>query len=236
MSNKWLNSPKSILNDFIFTLFPEKCAICDSTLIRGEEICCVHCNFDLPRINNDTTENKTTELFYGRFPFELASSFMYYRKNGPYSELLHLLKYSGREDIGLWLGKIYANQLRKSNFFSGIDALLPVPIHKKRLKKRGYNQSEVICEGMSEISTLPIIHGLNRVHHSKSQITNNRETRWQNMQNSFEVSLETLNQFNHVLLVDDVITTGATIDACVSPILEQYNCKVSICSIGLAIG
>jgi len=98
----------------------------------------------LPRINNDTSECKTTELFYGRFQFEKASSFMYYRKNGPYSELLHLLKYSGREDIGIWLGKMYAYQLQKNNFFTGIDALVPVPIHKKRLKKRGFNQSQKI--------------------------------------------------------------------------------------------
>jgi len=236
LSNNKLNNIATILSDAVYALFPQQCAVCGKPLVRSEEICCLNCLIDFPFIKNDTSDNPISELLYGRFPFEKASSFFYYRKQGPYSELLHKLKYSGRKDIGIWLGTLYGEQLLASQFFSDIDAIIPVPVHKKRLKQRGYNQALCICNGIHSVSGIPVVEAVQRVKFNGSLVHKTSEERWNAMQSAFVSKKELLKDCTHALLVDDVLTTGATIEATANAIFQECNIKISVCSLGFAIG
>jgi len=225
-----------ILSHLIHVLFPELCHVCGSGLVKGEHIMCVPCFFNLPRTNAHTDpDNKTSELFAGRVPFTAATSYFYYSKYSKYAHLIHMMKYKGKPDIGVYLGKLLGQELKNTGFSAGIDLIIPVPLHKKRMRKRGYNQSLCIAEGISLATGIAIdTKSVIRVVNTSTQTKKDREQRAENMADVFTLDKEHGLASKHVLLVDDVITTGATIESLARCIEQVENIRVSIASLGIA--
>jgi ComF family protein len=195
---------------------------------------CLECLYKLPKTNNfKIPGNKAEELMAGRFPFQRIASFCVYTKDGILQKLVHQFKYNNRKEIAIMLGRLFANDILGSEFISSIDLIVPVPLHPKRLKIRGYNQSELIARGMSEVTEISVSSSnLIRSIYNPTQTKRSRTQRWENVKDIFE--LRNINEFanKHVLLVDDVITTGSTIEACSIPILKCNNVKISIATLG----
>lgn len=166
---------------------------------------------------------------------ENACSFFFFRKGSRYRKLLHMLKYQGRDDIGIFLGRQFGLELKNSDLFKPITAIVPVPLHPKRLKERGYNQAEVIAVGLSEAMGVPVVADvLLRNVYTQTQTKKTRMERMQNIAGAFTVSNTEKIEHGHVLLVDDVITTGATLETCAQTLLDSVDVKISICSLAYA--
>jgi len=225
-----------ILNDLLNLLFPITCAACGNVLMKNERVICLTCNYYLPRTNfHLERDNPVAVIFWGRVKIENATAFYYFNKASRYRHLIHELKYRGRKDIGLELGRIFGYEMMVSPGFRLIDLVLPVPLHKKKLIKRGFNQSECIARGISEamnkpLDTLSVI----RTVYSDTQTRKTRYDRWLNVDGIFRVSDQTVLSGKHILLVDDVVTTGATIEACASEILKVEGTKVSVAVLAMA--
>ena len=179
--------------------------------------------------------NQTAQLFSGRFRFHAATSFAYFTKDGLLQLLLHELKYKGSKEIGIYLGTLFATELMQTNWIREVDCIIPVPLHTKKQQLRGFNQSECIAHGLSAILHLPVV--TNNVYRSKntdSQTRKSRSQRLENMNEAFAIK-DTLNlEGKHVLLVDDVLTTGATLESCALSLLQVKGLKISIATIGIA--
>ncbi|MDD2244631.1 MAG: ComF family protein [Dysgonamonadaceae bacterium] len=227
-------TPHSILHDFLHLFFPDCCCVCGNKLNVSENGICLECLYKLPKTNNfKIPGNKAEELMAGRFPFQRIASFCVYTKDGILQKLVHQFKYNNRKEIAIMLGRLFANDILGSEFISSIDLIVPVPLHPKRLKIRGYNQSELIARGMSEVTEISVSSSnLIRSIYNPTQTKRSRTQRWENVKDIFE--LRNINEFanKHVLLVDDVITTGSTIEACSIPILKCNNVKISIATLG----
>ena len=225
-----------ILNDLLNLLFPITCAACGNVLMNNERVMCLSCNYYLPRTNfHLEPDNPVAVIFWGRVRIENATAFYYFNKASRYRHLIHELKYRGRKDIGLELGRIFGYEMMVSPGFRLIDLVLPIPLHKKKLIKRGFNQSECIARGISEamnkpLDTLSVI----RTVYSDTQTRKTRYDRWLNVDGIFRVSDQTVLSGKHILLVDDVVTTGATIEACASEILKVEGTKVSVAVLAMA--
>jgi ComF family protein len=225
-----------ILNDLLNLLFPITCAACGNVLMKNERVICLTCNYYLPRTNfHLEPDNPVAVIFWGRVRIENATAFYYFNKASRYRHLIHELKYRGRKDIGLELGRIFGYEMMVSPGFRLIDLVLPVPLHKKKLIKRGFNQSECIARGISEamnkpLDTLSVI----RTVYSDTQTRKTRYDRWLNVEGIFKVTDRSSLFGKHILLVDDVVTTGATIEACASEILKVEGTKVSVAVLAMA--
>lgn len=179
--------------------------------------------------------NPLEKSFWGRCPVERAAAFSVYNRGSRIRKLIHALKYQGRKDIGRMLGELYGAILRRSGFMEGIDLILPVPLHPERLRKRGYNQSECIAEGLSAATGVPVRNNIiRRSGSSGTQTKSNRYERWQNVEGLFHVSEPGAVKGMHVLLVDDVITTGSTMEACVNAFHDAGDVKVSLVALAAA--
>jgi ComF family protein len=179
--------------------------------------------------------NQVEQLFWGRVKVEKATALFFYRKGSRYQQLLYSLKYKGNAEIGIELGKLFGADLNTVNYFGEIDYIVPVPLHPKKERKRGYNQSLMIAKGLEALINKPIVTGnLVRKHYSETQTRKGRFERWENVSELFQ--LENPEQFEskHILLIDDVITTGSTIEACATAILQSKDAKVSVAAIGYA--
>ncbi len=223
----------SVLNDLLFLFFPRLCAGCNTPLIKGEDILCLNCLADLPKNNfRDGKDNPFALSFTGRINFCYATSYFSFDKGGRVQHLLHLLKYKGRKDIGYKLGQMFGNDLNQNLQFSEIDIIMPVPLHPKKQRSRGYNQSIEICRGISESMKKPMISGnIIRKVHTPSQTMKGRYERWENVSGIFSVKNSSALIGKHLLIVDDVVTTGATMEACCQPLLEIPGVKLSIAAI-----
>jgi ComF family protein len=204
-------------------------------LFRGEIVLCLKCLADLPRTGfHQDPENEVAQMFWGRIPLNQVSSFIYFAKGSRYQHILHELKYNGQKRIGIEMGRMFGNEL-KNTPFSGVDLIHPVPLHHKKQKKRGYNQSELIASGLAEILHLPVATTfISRKDDTLSQTRKSRYERWENVQHIFRCENPDAIRNKHILLVDDVITTGATIEACVSSILGCEGVTVSVASLAYA--
>ena len=224
-----------ILQDLLHFFFPELCVACGQLLTLKEKVLCTSCFYHLPRTDfHKFIDNPVAQLFWGRVKIEYATSWFYYFKGSKYQTLIHKLKYNGRKDIGLEMGKAFASEIL-STPLSNVDYLIPVPLHPDKLKKRGYNQSEIIASGMSIILNKEVLTGiLVRSIFTDTQTRKSRFDRFKNMEGKFVVTQEKSIENKHVLLIDDIITTGSTVEACVQALLEVPGVRVSIATLGVA--
>ena len=225
-----------LFDDLISLFYPRICAGCTTPLVKGEEVLCLNCLADLPRTNYHLVkDNPVYQLFIGRANLSLATSFCRFDKGGRLQRLLHELKYKGNCAVGVKMGTLFGYELIQNSLFQTIDAIVPVPLHLKKEKKRGFNQSVEICKGLSQSMNRPIITGnLVRDVHSSSQTLKGRFERWENVSGIFRVRNGAILTGKHLLLVDDVVTTGATLEACCEPLLEIPGVKVSIATLACA--
>jgi len=180
-------------------------------------------------------ENPVARIFWGRVYLQNVSSFLHFQKGGRLQNIIHNMKYKNIKEIGTFLGKLYGYEL-KNIPNSNVDLIIPVPLHKSKLRKRGYNQSEYIARGISEVLNLPVnTNSIERYIASDSQTRKSRFERWENVKNVFKIVEPQSFIGKHVLLVDDVITTGATLEACARAILEIPGTKVSIATLAFAM-
>ena len=224
-------------DDFISLLFPRLCYACGNHLLRNESIICTSCYVSIPRTNfHLQAENPVAQLFWGRCLVEKAAAFSFYSRGSRIRSLIHKLKYSGIREIGNELGRIYAVALKSSGFTSDIDLIIPVPLHPSKKRMRGFNQSECISDGIAEVTGIPIDTGsLVRMVVTGTQTTRMRYDRWTNVEGIFRVADPVPIRGKHILLVDDVITTGSTIESCVNELLKVEDLKVSVIAIGCAV-
>jgi ComF family protein len=225
-----------IIKDFFRLIFPVTCAACGEALVKNERVICISCNYALPRTNFHLDQNNViARIFWGRIRIENATAFYFFNKGSSFRHLVHELKYNGREDVGLELGRIFGSEIIESERFRLIDIVIPVPLHRKKQKKRGFNQSECIARGVSEALNKPLdVISVVRSVHSSTQTRKSRYDRWLNVEGIFTVTNQQVLVGKHILLVDDVITTGATLEACASEILKIEGTKVSIAALAVA--
>ncbi len=180
-------------------------------------------------------DNRLEQFFAGRIPFERIAAYAYFLKGGSIQNIIHELKYNRNPEIGVFIGKLCGENIKDSDFASSIDLLIPVPLHPKREKQRGYNQSLEICKGISEITQIPIDSStLIRTVNNQSQTKNSRFDRWKNVEDIFTLTNIESFQNKHIFLVDDVITTGSTLESCAKEILKSEGVKISIFAVGTA--
>ena len=227
---------KNIFHSLLGLFFPDLCVVCRERLIDGEQHICTDCLLLIPKTNfHLQPDNRLDQFFAGRIPFERAAAFAYFIKGGSLQQIIHELKYKRNPDIGSFMGKLSGDNIKGSDFISSVDLLVPVPLHPKRQKERGYNQSLKICEGISSVTGIPIdSKTLVRTINNVSQTKNSRFDRWKNVEDIFSLTDRASFDNRHILLVDDVITTGSTIESCVKEILKSEGSKVSIFAIGMA--
>ena len=218
-------------------IYPRLCEGCSKPLLAEEEVLCLNCNvYNLPRTAyHHIAENETAMRFAGRVPVERATSFAYFTAEGLLQHLLHGLKYDSKKYIGTYLGKQLAYDLLQINWQHGIDAIVPVPLHPDKEAVRGYNQSQLLADGMAGLFNIPVIANvLQRVKNTASQTQKSREERIENMQEAFNVAQPEKIQGKHLLLIDDVLTTGATLEACANALKTAPGVHISIATIGIA--
>ena len=222
-----------MLNDFLSLIFPKVCAACGKSLFKSEESICTYCLYHLPKTNFHLyTDNPVVKLFWGRTNIYSASSLYSFSKGSKVQHLIHQLKYRGKKEIGQTIGKYYGKELKVAPMFSSADVVIPVPLHLQKLKKRGYNQSEMFAQGIAESMNAETSGEiLIRTFASETQTKKSRFARWKNVEEVFKVILPEKIKGKHILLVDDVITTGATLEACANKILEVPGTKVSVATI-----
>ena len=222
-----------MFHDLLGIFFPKLCIGCNRTLLKNEEYICSSCRYHLPVTNYHLQKSNPLEKgFWGRVQIEKAFSFLFFKKGNITQHLLHDLKYKGNKELGVYIGNIYGEQIQQH--IGDIDSIVSVPLHKSKLKKRGYNQSDFFAEGLSSqlhIENLSPFIIKNKAN--ETQTKKGRYERWENVDHIFEVTSVEKFKNKHVLIVDDVITTGATIEACANALTKSSNCKISIASIAV---
>lgn len=228
-----------MFDDLLSLLFPESCYACNGALARGEQYICTGCSIKLPytdfHIHGATELNPLQRRFWGKVPVRFAFSYLYFMPKGRVQRLLHRLKYKGAQELGEHLGHRYGSLLSDHQYSQQFDLIVPVPLHKYKLRRRGYNQAECFAKGLAESMSLPY-HGkaLLRTTDTSTQTSKSRFDRWQNVEEVFQVAKPEQVQNKHILLVDDVLTTGATLEACARALLAAGAAEVSIATIAAA--
>ena len=222
------------LSSLLNLVFPKLCVCCGGSLMEGEENICLTCLYSLPRLaKQDYTDNRIMDLFLGRVKLEKAFSWCMFEKQTSVQNILHHIKYKDKDYLARQMGEIMAREM--PDFFADIDAIVPVPLHKKKQKIRGYNQSQEIAKGVQSVVGLPIFSELlTRTRFSETQTHKNKDQRWQNVQGLFFLEPNEGFEGKHLLLIDDVLTTGSTAIACLKCLEEIPNVKLSFLS--LAVG
>ena len=228
----------NLYSGFSALIHPSICIACSQKAVKQDEVICLDCDYHLPRANFHTEkENKFTERFWGRVPIETAASMYLFNGNEHIKRLIHALKYDGKTKIGEQIGRMLGKRIGYANpIFQNIDLILPVPLHYKKQLERGYNQSDSFAKGLA--ATLWTEHKtdvLKRKVYTKSQTTMSAMERMKNVENIFEVIEPELLKNKNILLVDDVVTTGATLEACAKEILKIEGTKVSFATMAFAV-
>lgn len=225
-----------IINDFIALFYPRVCVACHASLIKGEDILCTSCLSQLPKTAyHRISDNPVSNRLAGRLPIQFASAFLKFRKGGLVQSLLHELKYNNRPEIGVRIGHLYGQELIDSGMQNNFDLIVPVPLHASRLRKRGYNQSAKFAEGLSAALGTDWEESISlRVSATNTQTHKGRADRWSNVRSAFSVAAIDKVAGKRILLVDDVITTGATIEACGHHLIESGCGSLSVVCIAEA--
>ena len=213
------NTVKIWLGPLFHLFFPRCCVVCGAPLVEGEEAICTHCNINMPRTNyHKVKDNLVERMFWGKIPLERATSYFFYRKGSDFRKILHQFKYGGRKELGAIMGRFMAAELATTDFFEGVDIIIPVPLHPRKRRARGYNQSEWIARGVSQVVGLPV------------------DERWENVDGIFRLRHPENFVGKHVLIVDDVLTTGSTTTACADVFHEIEGVRISVLTLAVAEG
>lgn len=220
----------TILKDLFQVFYPKICANCEQQLLQNETIICTFCRHDLPLTNfNCYSDNKIIKSFYGKVNIEYGNALLYYKKQGITKKLIHELKYKGNQQIGVLMGNWLGEIIKNNPSFAKVDFIIPVPLHPKKEKIRGYNQVSAFGKTISKHLNKPFLEGiLDRTSTSKTQTIKSRFERFNNNDTKFTTKNTNLIRNKHLLLVDDVITTGATLEACSKALQKTTGVKISI--------
>ncbi len=227
---------KMWITDFFSLIYPRICACCGNSLVAGEVVICRFCEYHLPKTNDfDQWNNPVSKLFWGRASVRGAAAYLLFNKGNRVQQLIHELKYRGRKDIGIYLGSCFGTFLKNSPVFQNADVIFPVPLHRKKYMKRGYNQSEQFAIGLSASMKIPVnTKCLVRRKPNETQTRKSRFARWRNVENIFSVNQGDRFRKRHILLVDDVITTGSTLESCIQTLYHIPDVTVSVAAIAYA--
>jgi len=227
---------KEIFSQFIGLFYPNICAVCRQSLVIGEKMICLACLQKIPRTRlHLVKDNVIEQRFWGKVQLERVTAFYYFTKKSNFQKILHQLKYNNNRKIGVAMGKYAAVELVESEEFANFDYLVPVPLHPKKLQKRGYNQALCIAQGLAEILNGEInTENLVRVIENPTQTKKSVYERWENTKGIFAVKNPQLFENKRILLIDDVLTTGSTLIACIEAINEVCNAKVSVFTLAVA--
>lgn len=228
---------KPHLRDFVSLFFPPACAGCGAVLGKGEQVICVACAYHLPYTHfHKDPANRGARQLWGRVPLEGVTAYLYFYEPSRVQNIVHQLKYRNRPDIGVAMGRKYGEVLCDTAPYSKADCIIPVPLHPRKLRRRGYNQSTSFGQGLSIAMQKPLIEkGLRQCRPTKSQTKKGRYQRFENSRKVFEVTDPDLLSGRHILLVDDVLTTGATVEACAAALLADPTVRVSVVTLAHAL-
>lgn len=232
-----VKSLESHLSDFDFTqlIFPNLCIGCSNVLYKHEHLICLPCDHQLPLTHDWKVNMPRYDPFKGRVAVDRTISFVHFSKGDTIQSMLHQLKYKGRKDVGIGLGDLFGRYLKASGIFDHIDGMVAVPLHPAKVLRRGYNQSEVLIKGLKEHFEIPdLSKALIRTEFTPSQTMHGRFERFRNMDGVFRTSMPKKLLGKHILLIDDVITTGSTLQACTIELLSAGATSVSIATIARA--
>ena len=231
-----MQSLKNIFSSTLHLFYPHVCTGCGSDLLQQDNLLCLRCINNLPHTNFAQHNNNPVEkIFWGRIPITAAHSEFYFSKEFLIQHLIHQLKYKNNTAIGFYLGELMGKTLSNSNRFNNIDYLIPLPLYPYKEHKRGYNQATIICNGMSDVMNIPVLNGnVIRQKFTETQTRKHRTERWENVEGSFKIKNAELLKGKNILLVDDVITTGATLEACGSIVLQTEGIKLYIATLAHA--
>ena len=231
-----IKASQSYLGDFLSLLFPNICLSCETALNKNEEVLCFLCEHSLPKTNFlENPENPVAKLFWGRVDIQHASAFVYFHKQSKVQHLLHQLKYHGKPEVGEKLGCLFGEQLKNHRGFAEVEMIIPIPLHERKKKSRGYNQSDYFAMGLSQSMDIDWSDSiLTRNINTVTQTGKSRFERWENVGAAFEITKANEIAGKHLLVVDDVVTTGATLEACAAMLLQIQDVKVSIATMAWA--
>ena len=221
------------LSSFLNLFFPHVCVGCGSDQLQQQDIVCAECMAMLPYTGFlEHEENPVEKVFYGRIPVKVAGSLLYFTRPSIVQNLMQAVKYQGNQEAGLWMGELLGNAMLQSKRFNHINAIIPVPLHRQKEQQRGYNQAYLLAKGLSNILHAPVVDGvLIRQTFTATQTHKGRTDRMNILQNAFALTTpESLYQ-KHLLLVDDIITTGATLEACGQTLLSAAPASLNITSV-----
>ena len=225
-----LSKPYIMFKSLINLFFPRVCCGCNSILLTDEIVICSECRHEIPLTQfHLNPNNEAISKFYGKIPIEFAAALFYFQKKGIVQEMIHKLKYKGHEEIGTVVGQWYAEELKNVAQIQAADCIIPVPLHPRRMRERGYNQVATFGKALSESLEIPYNESiLIRNVYSKTQTKKSLLKRTEVNTAVFEANFDEATSYNHFLLIDDVITTGSTLEACCRALLTIPNTKVSI--------
>jgi ComF family protein len=224
------------IDDILNIIFPKVCCSCDKSLAKNEELICFSCRSTMPKANfNDLEHNELVSRLYGKLNVDFGSSFLYFHKSGITQKILHMLKYEHMPELGELMGRWYGYELLQQKVDEKVDFVIPVPLHPRKEKIRGYNQSYFIAQGMNTSTKIPVENEiLYRIHYEKSQTQRTKEQRWKSVSDAFIVKDKGKIEGKYILLVDDVITTGATLEACGRQLLKNGAAGISVATLAIA--
>ncbi len=226
---------REMLHAFFSLIYPQTCCACKGLLVGGEKHLCGFCRVAMPRTGfYMKKENPMVKRFWGRVQLETGTALYYFQKGGLVQHAIHQFKYRGNLRLGTYLGGLLGLSLKKSSHYNELQMIIPVPLHPAKARARGFNQSEILCRGLSEVLQIPCRTDLLvRMEETATQTKKDRFRRWENVSRVFRVTDEEALANQHVLLVDDVITTGATLEACAQTLLEVPGVKVWVATLAI---
>lgn len=228
---------KNYFEDFMHLFFPHNCIGCGTDILNNEDALCAQCVMQLPETGFlSKPGNRIEKMFYGRMPVHHAGSAFYFNKDSLLQHLIIQLKYRENQTAGKYLGNLLGNAIANAKRFDDVDIIVPLPLNEKKLHKRGYNQALLLARGIAQILQKPVVEdAVTRILFTETQTHKDRIARWQTMDGVFKVADESALKNKHILLVDDIVTTGATLESCGTAILKTENTKLSICTLAYTI-